>query len=139
LHTIDFDRVRLAVSVIAALHLLGCSTAPTHTQGIDPQFHGIWTNVNPDFFNWWEITSTLVVGYGIALENGKCSSNQAQILSENRIDVSFGNAAIVEMRILDEQLLFVADPATAYHKRVPREDICRKSDGTYFEGAPYAQ
>jgi hypothetical protein len=122
----------------ALLALAGCATSPRTEVRIAPRFYGILANVNERNYNWWEISAKRVVNYGVALDNGKCGAYNATIIAGDAIDVPFGNAGVVHMGIIDNELFFVAPHGVARHKRVSAAAICQLADGTYFDRAPYA-
>jgi hypothetical protein len=122
--------------LLVLLILVGCA-APVSAQTIAPEFHGFWANVDARNSNWWEIASDRVVNYGGGFKDGKCRAAAAAIVSTDRIEIQFGNKSTVQMRTLGDRLLFDGDIGTAYHRQVARSEICRRADGTYFEGAPY--
>jgi hypothetical protein len=119
--------------------LVGCATTKSPQPVLAPRYYGVWVNVIPSNYNWWQISAAGAVGYGIALDGGKCGGRSATVLGPNRIDVAFGNSDTVYLRLAEgDLLLFEAGPAKfALHRRVEAANICRRSDGTYFEGAPY--
>jgi hypothetical protein len=119
--------------------LIGCAETKSQETVLAPRYYGVWVNVVPSYHNWWQISEAGAINYGIALDGGKCSGRAATVLSANRIDISFGNSGTVYLRLAEgDFLLFEAGPAAfSLHRRVEPSDICRKSDGTYFEGAPY--
>jgi len=124
---------------ILLLAIAGCVTTPVQKASLGNEFVGVWTNANPNFYNWWVITPDHVVNYGIVLDHGKCVGHEARILSKDRIDVPFGNAARVTLRIDGGALIFaLPDGRRAVHYRTIRQAICRNGD-SYFEGAPYPQ
>jgi len=123
--------------LLALLTLFGYCATPVSAQTIAPEFHGFWANVDARNSNWWEIASDRVVNYGGGFKDGKCRAAQATIVSTDRIAIRFGNKSVVQMRTVGDQLLFDGDIGTAYHRQVERTEICRRADGTYFEGAPY--
>jgi hypothetical protein len=105
---------------------------------VSPQFIGVWANVVAGYENWWVLEPHSVVNYGTALGGGRCTGSSAAVLTLDRIEVKFGNAAVVSLRKSNGMLLLTAPGGVAAHKRVPKADICRKSNGEYYEGAPYA-
>jgi hypothetical protein len=138
--TVTAAIVRLVSTSLAITLLASCATK-TGTTPMPPRvaanFVGVWVNVVPEYHNWWVIEPDRVVNYGIALSKGKCSGDEATITGPNKIDVTFGNSGPVEMSISNGLLLFTSPDGVAGHRRVEKLDICRKSDGTYFEGAPF--
>ena len=68
-------------------------------------------------------------------EDGKCSTATAVVLGSNRIQVKQA-----EVRLQRAADLLLADfngyRIFIFYKAVKASDICRKSDGTYAEGAP---
>jgi hypothetical protein len=129
----------LALAVTLQI-LCACSAPPPkptpHTLQISPEFVGTWTNVNPDFQNWWVITPDKVVNYGVSPETGRCQWREATILAHNQIDIPFGNTAQPFLYIAKGRLLFDVAGQRGVHVRVSREAICKKGK-LYFEGAPY--
>jgi hypothetical protein len=121
------------------LLLVGCVATNSRQTALAPRYYGVWVNVIPSYHNWWQISASGAVNYGIALDGGKCAPRSATVLATNRIDVTFGNSGILYLRLAEgDLLLFEADASHfSLHRRVQASDICRKSDGTYFEGAPF--
>jgi hypothetical protein len=134
-------RVGQLVAILTATALLASCTTTSGAIPTAPQvaatFVGVWENVVPEYHNWWVIEPNRVVNYGIALSRGKCSGDEATIVGPNKIEVTFGNSGSVEMSKSDGLLLFSTSTGVAGHRRVQKSDICRKSDGTYYEGAPF--
>jgi len=126
-------------SALALILLVGCAVTTPRQLTLAPRYYGVWVNVIAANYNWWQIDAAGAVNYGIALDGGKCAGRAATVLSSNRIDVAFGNSGVVYLRLAEgDLLLFEAGPAkVSLHRRVEAANICRKSDGTYFEGAPY--
>jgi hypothetical protein len=133
---VSFRRIQ-AVLAAVLLTVAGCAGPNHRSVRIAPQFRGVWHNVDPRNYNWWEITAGRVVNYGIALDNGKCGSREAVIVAEDAFDVPFGNAASAHIGIINSELILVSSHGAAVHERVSRETICQRADGTYFDGAPY--
>lgn len=124
--------------LLAVVVLVGCVTHRPKAPILSPSFYGVWTNVNPNFYNWWEISAAGAVNYGIALDQGKCAGKSAIVLGSDQLDVPFGNAGTVHLSLSESgYLVFEAGRGRALHKRVTLTDICRRPDGTYFEGAPH--
>jgi hypothetical protein len=121
------------------LLLVGCVTTKLQKIALAPRYYGVWVNVVPNYHNWWQISAAGAVNYGIALDGGKCAGRSATVLGANRIDVTFGNSGNIYLRLAEGGLLlFEAGPSQfSLHRRAEATDICRQSDGTYFEGAPY--
>ncbi len=133
-----------ATVLLATVALFGCAintpVAPKEppTPVLMSALYGAWANANGNFFNWWEISAVGAVNYGIALDQGKCGARRATVLGTDRLEIPFGNAAIVHLSLgASDLLVFEGDRGRAVHKRVAPTDICRKPDGTYFEGAPH--
>jgi hypothetical protein len=98
----------------------------------------VWTNLYAGYFNWWEIDAAGVINYGIALDAGKCGARRAVVLGPDSIDVPFGNSGTAKMHIISGDLLILEGTGgRAAHKRVNRQNICQRADGSYFVGAPY--
>jgi hypothetical protein len=110
--------------------------SPSNSTNLSEDFVGYWANVNPQYNNWWEIKSDSVINYGTQ-KNKECSPSEANILSKDSIDVTFGNRAIVDLTIVDDLLVFTHDGGFSAHKRVSPEDICLSSKYVYYKGAPY--
>jgi len=127
----------IGIALCSVVSLLGGCAISKRTTSIGSQFYGIWENIDPRYFNWWEISATRVVNYGIALREGKCRSDDAEIIAADVLNVPFGNAGTVHLGIIDNKLIFVSPKGVAQHKRVQPEAICRRPDGTYFDGAPH--
>ena len=128
----------LTVLSLALLILTGCATPSRGALRIAPRFYGTWTNVDARYYNWWEISAKRVINYGIALDGGKCAGREATIVASDTITVPFGNSGTVHMDIVDNQLIFTSLRGVGRHRRVSRESICQRGDGTYFDAAPYA-
>ena len=128
--------MKAAALLATTLALVACA-APEGKPAVSAEFHGVWTNVDPRAANWWEISAERVVGYGGLLAEGKCRRAEAAILAPNLIDIRFGNAGTVLLRATRDRLLFEGARGTASHRRATRAAICRKADGSYFDGAPY--
>jgi hypothetical protein len=124
---------------LALLLLVGCTATKSQEIALAPRYYGVWVNVNPTYHNWWQISAAGAVNYGVALDGGICAGRSATVLGANRIDITFGNSDTVYLRLAeDDRLLFEAGPTKfLLHRRVEASNICRKSDGVYFEGAPY--
>lgn len=133
-----FLRMLFAACLLCAVSAWATRPAelPTETR-IAPEFLGYWTNIDARFKNWWVIGPNSVVNYGTALSGGRCTGHNATIIAPSRIEISFGNAATVDLSISDGLLLFGGPGGVVSHKRVPKADICRKVNGEYYEGAPY--
>ncbi len=133
-------RVQVVLALSAAAITTSCATS-TVTAPAAPQlgetFLGVWTNVVSQYFNWWVIEKDRATNYGITLAGGRCSASEASVIGQRQIDVPFGNAGPVEMKISDQLLMFETPRGVARHRRVDKSDICRKPDGTYFKGAPF--
>ena len=127
--------MRSGAFAAAVLALAGCAATPAGAPAVAPEFQGFWTNVDPKTANWWEITADRVVNYGGF--NGGCRHASATILAADLIDIRFGNAGTVRMRLTGDRLVFDGALGIAHHRRVPRTSICRRDDGTYLQDAPY--
>lgn len=116
----------------------GCASHKSTMPALAPRYYGTWKNVDPRYFNWWQIDAHGVINYGTGFDAGKCTANSVSIIAPNQIDVNFGNTGRAILRTVEggDLLLFQGDRGLALHKRVDVADICRKSDGTYFDGAP---
>ncbi|HEX5206259.1 MAG TPA: hypothetical protein VFW10_00510 [Steroidobacteraceae bacterium] len=55
---------------ILLLAIAGCVTTPVAKVSLGHEFVGVWTNINPNFYNWWVITPGHIVNYG--LDGDKC-------------------------------------------------------------------
>ena len=121
------------------LLLVGCVTTKPQQTVLAPRYYGIWVNVIPSYHNWWQISASGAVNYGVALDGGKCAPRLATVRGANQIDVTFGNSGNVYLRLGEGDLLLFEGDSSHFslHKRVEASDICRKSDGSYFEGAPF--
>jgi hypothetical protein len=130
---------RAAMGLLTAVVLVGCATNKAKTPVLSSSFYGVWTNVNPNVFNWWVISAIGAVNYGIALNQGKCGGQSAVVLGPNQIYAPpLGSADTAHLRLSESGfLVFEGAHGRALHKRVAPTDICRKSDGTYFDGAPH--
>jgi len=129
---------RAATWFLTAVAVLACGGHKSDAPVISPSFYGVWTNVNQNMYNWWEIDPSGAINYGIARYPGKCGGSSATVLAADRLEIPFGDAATVRLSISEDGLLvFDAYRVHALHKRVVPSDICRRSDGSYFEGAPH--
>jgi hypothetical protein len=124
---------------LALLLLVGCAATKPQEIALAPRYYGVWVNANPNYYNWWQISAAGAVNYGVALDGGKCTGRSATVLGANRIDIEFGNSGTAYLRLAEGDLLLFEAGPTKYslHRRVEASNICRKSDGEYFEGAPY--
>jgi hypothetical protein len=121
-----------------ALLLVGCAANRTREPVLASRYYGAWTNLEPRYYNWWVISAAGVVNYGIALDGGKCGGRSVTVLSSDQIDIQPPNGGTATLRVAEGNLLLLlVDDHFAVHKRVKPSDICRKPDGSYFEGAPY--
>jgi len=122
------------------------STGPsTESPRVAPEFRGVWTNENPQFYNWWVIGASKVINFGIAADaNGvRCKANEATILAPNRLDVSFGNSGPAILSIEDGKLIMRGDQGRrfsgkAVHVPSTPPAICL-IEGAYVAGAPYPE
>lgn len=137
-HFSDNSTARAGFWLLTVVVLVGCVTHKPKAPTLSPRFYGVWTNVNPNFHNWWKISAAGAVNYGIALDQGRCGGRSAIVLGSDQLNVPFGNAATVHLSLnASGYLVFEARHVHAFHKRVTITDICRKPDGTYFDGAPH--
>jgi hypothetical protein len=119
--------------------LLGCATTKPASVKLARRYYGTWENVNPRYFNWWVIGARGAENYGIALDGGKCGARAAIVTSSTSIEVPFGNSGADTLHVVEgDFLLFMSPHGFALHKRVSPSAICRKANGSYFEGAPSA-
>jgi hypothetical protein len=127
-----------ATSLLVFAFLAACATTTATHSTLAPRYFGVWVNVNPSDNNWWQIGPAGVVNYGVALDDGKCTGRAATVLAANRLNINFGNSATVYLRLAEgDLLLFEAGPAQfSLQRRGQATDICRRPDGTYFDGAP---
>ena len=122
---------------IPLLAIAGCVATPVGKVSLGQEFVGVWTNINPNFYNWWVITPGHIINYG--LDGNKCVRYEAKILSKTQIDVRFGNASRATLRIEGGALIFdLPSGARAIHVRSDPKAICRNGS-SYFEGAPFPQ
>jgi hypothetical protein len=131
----------VAAGCLAALALFGAGGCVGNraASGLGRRYYGTWENVDPRYFNWWVIDARGALNYGIALDGGKCGARRATVAAANSIVVGFGNSGNVTLRLAEgDLLLFQMDRSFALHKRVDASSICRRPDGSYFEGAPSA-
>jgi hypothetical protein len=126
--------------IIFILSLLsGCSSQQSMVSlesRVEHKFIGYWVNVNPNYNNWWVIQEDSIVNYGIALTKGVCTGEKAKIVGPSKINVPFGNKAVADLVIYEDLLIFKTPNDFAAHKRVNKNDICRKTNGKYYPGAP---
>jgi hypothetical protein len=141
--------LRLKISYLVAQSVLALSALLYLLYGTEAQrntlprvhlstsFYGTWSNVNPNFYNWWTISREGVMNYGVD-NSGKCIGNSAIVIDPEHISVPFGNAGIVHVRSGEfGAMVFETAHSSATHVRVPPDTICRKRGGSYFEAAPY--
>jgi len=133
-----YHRIFLASVMFALMAVAGCATAPARVPRLSPSFYGVWTNVDPHNYNWWEIGPERVVNYGIALDRGSCGGYGARVIASDALDIPFGNSSAVRLSIVDGELIFSSPSGRARHMRAAPQSICRMANGTYFTGAPYA-
>jgi hypothetical protein len=126
-----------AIPLGAAGILLYWQNAPKGPPILSSSFYGTWTNVNPNFHDWWTISREGVMSYGVDA-GGKCIGNRGIVIDREHMNVPFGNAGIVHLRSGEfGTMVFETARGSATHVRVPPDTICRKPGGTYFESAPY--
>jgi hypothetical protein len=126
-----------ASALVVAIALSSCASLPERKQ-LSPTFYGTWMNVVAEYQNWWEIGPSGVKNFGTALGGGRCTVNEAIVLDESHIDVSFGNSGVVFMYTDDQgRLIFERNGRRGAHRRIEPSEICRRGDGTHFPGAPY--
>ena len=138
-------RISRAVCCLALLALIGASAGCVEARYTTPvlarRYYGTWENIVPRYLNWWVISASGAVSYGIASESGRCVRSSAIVKAADAFDVTSGNSGRVTLRAVEggQLLLFQGDRGFALHRRVDASHICRKSDGTYREGAPSAR
>ncbi len=104
---------------------------------LSSSFYGTWTNVDPNFHNWWTISREGVMNYGVD-DGGRCIVNSAIVIDREHMNAPFGDAGIVHVRSGEfGTMVLETARGSATHVRVPPDTICRKPGGTYFESAPY--
>jgi hypothetical protein len=133
------EAVRAASVLVAAL-AVACTSArhPAPPPALSPQFYGVWVNVGRQAHNWWEISSTDVVLYGVD-SAGRCDSTHAVVVDSEEAEVRFGTTTAGSLHLQGDLLMFMTEAGqVALHQRADATAICRKPDGTYAEGAPNA-
>jgi hypothetical protein len=97
------------------------------------RFYGIWANANPRRPDWMLIGDAGVDSYSITTD-GRCVTYHAITLAPNEFQAQ---AAIYIWRA-EELLLMVSDDwqVAAIWKQADAKAVCRKTDGSYAEGAP---
>ncbi len=131
-------RVLVAACAFAAILLAACAAQKPKGPALSPRFYGVWTNVVASYYNWWKLGPDGAVNYGIALDLGKCGARSAVVIAPDQLNVPFGNGGTVRLLLSDSgYLVFQGDRGRAVLRRVDAQDICRNSDGSYFDGAPY--
>jgi hypothetical protein len=122
-----------------ALTLCACATTNPSKPALAARYNGVWVNANPRYpNNFWVIAAGEAVSYGIG-QDGKCERIAAVILGPARIDVQSGRRGIGSLRLAEGGLLiFVGDDAVsgAIYRQADASSVCRRSDGTYADGAP---
>jgi hypothetical protein len=137
---ISYLVVQFVLALSALLYLLYGKEARESTSPhvhLSTAFYGTWTNVDPNFYNWWTISRDGVMNYGVDA-NGKCIGNSAIVIDSEHINAPFGNAGSVHVRSGEfGAMVFEAAHSNATHVRVPPDTICRRPGGIYFDSAPY--
>jgi hypothetical protein len=142
----SFGRAQLLVVTQLLLSVIvGCvpSKSDVRRSGdsiLARRYYGVWRNMGPQYLSWWVIDASGAHNFGLAAKDGTCSGDTVTaVITPNQIDVKSGNSGLVTLRLAEgDLLLFQGERGVALHKRVNRADICRRPDGTYLEGAPYA-
>jgi hypothetical protein len=132
--------VRAASVLVAAAAAVACTSTrhPAPPPALSPQFHGVWVNVGRQARNWWEISSTDVILYGID-SAGRCESTHAVVVDAEDAEIRIGTTTAGSLHLQGDLLMFMTDSGqVGLHQRVDATAICRKPDGTYAEDAPHA-
>jgi hypothetical protein len=125
------------IACSGALMMQGCA----HRGGparIAAQFQGVWVTADPRYINWWEIHADRVINYGVTSDGTRCGAHAARILGADQIESSYGVIDKVRLRIVDKNLKFEGGKVLATYRRAGLNEICRRADGGYFNGAPFA-
>ena len=142
--------------VLVGLLVLGCgsgpsvASAPTPTARLDADVVGYWQNSNPRFANnWWVITETSGINYGVNRQTGTCIRGDVEILGPETIHLTFGTGGTVQLDLNtgptrqeplpqeEGHLMFLSeDGGVALHHRIRRQRICLV-DGQHIPDAPY--
>lgn len=120
-----------------ALALCGCADFHTGALRIAAEFQGVWVTADPRYVNWWEIHADRVINYGVTSDGTRCGAHLARILSANEIESSYGVIDRVRLRIVGNNLKFEGAKVLATYQRAGMNEICRRSDGSYFKDAPF--
>jgi hypothetical protein len=140
----DFDVGRFEFSAaLLTLCLIGCAlllpgcAAKAGAPRIAAEFQGVWVTADPRYTNWWEIHADRVLNYGVTSDGARCGAHFARILSSDQIESSYGVIDKVRLRIVDKNLKFEGSKVLASYHRAGMNEICRRSDGSYFKDAPF--
>ena len=129
-----------AAGILVAAFGVACASShhPAPPPALPSQFYGVWVNVGRQAHNWWEISSTDVVLYGID-SAGRCDSAHAVVVDEEQAEVRFGTTTAGSLHLQGDLLMFMTDAGqVGLHQRAEATTICQKPDGTYAEDAPHA-
>jgi hypothetical protein len=135
---VSIPAVRPASILVAAFAAACTGTRhPAPPAPLSSQYYGVWANVGRQSHNWWEISSTDVVLYG--LDNaGRCESVHGVVVDSEQSEVRFGTTTSGSLHLQGDLLMFMTDEGqVALHQRADSTTICQKADGTYAEGAPH--
>jgi hypothetical protein len=129
----QFTKAKTYVIGSVVLSLAGCA-AVLLNQPVAPQFYGIWRNTSTRIYNWLEIDADRVTTFGLKEWNGRCVPTGVDVAAPDRIVLPVGSVGLGQMSLgLDGRVLLIAGKhATAGYVRASREEICRRSDGTYL-------
>ena len=127
-------------SVLIAAFAVACASThhPAPPPALSPQFYGVWVNVGHQARNWWEISSTDVILYGID-SAGRCESTNAVVVDPEDAEIRFGTTTAGSLHLQGDLLMFMTDAGqVGLSQRTDDTTICRKPDGTYAADAPQA-
>jgi hypothetical protein len=126
-------------SVLIAAFAVGCASThhPAPPPALSSQFFGVWVNTGHQARNWWEISSTDVILYGID-SAGRCESTNAVVVDAEDAQVRIGTTTAGSLHLQGDLLMFMTDAGqVGLSQRTDATTICRKPDGTYAEDAPH--
>ena len=137
------SRLTLSLALCALATLSACSNPKSREKNapiLSAEFYGAWVNASPRFYSWWEISSTGAVGYGYA-SDGKCTSVSSLATDTDQLEIHYASPENVTLHLASGDLLLMsADSGSGVtlYKRVEADSICRRTDGSYADGAPHA-
>jgi hypothetical protein len=137
------SRLTATITVCALAVLSACSNPKSREKNapiLSAEFYGAWINASPRFHSWWEISSTGAVGYGDAGGDGKCTSVSSLATETDQLEIHYASPQNVTLHLASGDLLLMSadnGSGVTLYKRVDADSICRRSDGSYAEGAPH--